>query len=797
LTKRTSTLLQRGLAHHQAREYEQARLIYKRVLATDPKHFDALHLLGVIAAQSGEPELAVDLIGQAIKVNALHAQAYFNLGNALKVIGRLEDALKSFNSALSINPNFAEASNARGRLLMELGRSSEALDSFDVAIALRSNYADAFFNRGLALQMLGRIDDALISLDQAILIKSDHAEAINNRGVLFKIMGRLDEALICYSVAMKLKPENAEFVVNLANTLRDLGRHEEAFALYGNAISIKPDYAEALLNQGVAFQELRRFEEALNCYGRAIELSQTSPEAFNNKGGVLQELGHFESALDCYESAIRLRPNYVQAFVNRASVLQKLMHLGRAFDDYKQASAIDPNYEFLAGLTLHSQLRLCDWTELPSQLLAIEAGIRQGRSVASPFAVLAVLDKPELQLLASRIVVNAKNLDHPQKVEFRSPVAGEKIRIGYFSADFYNHATTYLMAELFESHDPNRFEVYGFSFGPNTDDEMHRRIKAGFYRFLDVSNKSDCEVSKISREIGIEIAIDLKGFTHGARTRIFGERCAPIQVNYLGYPGTMGASFIDYIIADQAVIPAESRKFYAEKVVYLPGSYQVNDSTRRISDRVFHRSEAGLPEHGFVFCCFNNSYKILPEMFDVWMRLLRTVKGSVLWLLEDNLIAAGNLRFAAVVRDVDPTRLVFAKRLPNAEHLARHRLADLFLDTFPCNAHTTMSDALWSGLPALTLLGQSFSARVAASLLTAVDLSDLIAETFAEYESKAIELATNSSLLAGLRTRLDRTKQTSPLFDGKRFARDFEIALVLMSERYRSGQDPDHLLLCA
>jgi len=797
LIKRTSTLLQRGLAHHQAREYEQARLLYKRVLAIDPKHFDALHLLGVIAAQSGEPELAVDLISRAIKVNALHAQAYFNLGNALKVIGRLDDALKSFNSALSINPDFAEACNARGRLLAELGRLDEALDSFNLAIALTSNFADAFFNRGLALQKLGRFDDALLSFDRVVSIKSDHAEAINNRGVLFKIMGWLDEALICYSDAMELKPKNAEFIVNRANTLRDLGRNEEALAFYGDAISIRPDYAEALLNQGVAFQELRKFEEALSCYGRVIELSKSSPEAFNNKGGVLQELGHLESALDCYESAIRLRPDYVQAFVNRASVFQELMHPGRAFDDYKQASAIDSNFEFLAGLALHSQLRLCDWTGLSSQLMAIEAGIRQGRSVASPFVVLAVLDNPELQLLASRIIVNAKNLDHSRKVEFGSPVAGKKIRIGYFSADFYNHATTYLMAELFESHDPNRFEVYGFSFGPNTDDEMHRRIKTGFYRFLDVSDKSDREISRISREIGIEIAIDLKGFTHGARTRIFGERCAPIQVNYLGYPGTIGASFIDYIIADRAVIPEESRKHYAEKVVYLPGSYQVNDSTRRISDRVFHRSDAGLPEHGFVFCCFNNSYKILPEMFDVWMRLLRTVKDSVLWLLEDNLIAVRNLRLAAVSRDVDPTRLVFAKRLPNAEHLARHRLADLFLDTFPCNAHTTMSDALWSGLPALTLLGQSFSARVAASLLAAVDLSELIAETFAQYESKAIELATNSLLLAGLRTRLDRTKQTSGLFDGKRFARDFEIALVLMSERYRSGQEPDHLILRA
>ena len=297
----------------------------------------------------------------------------------------------------------------------------------------------------------------------------------------------------------------------------------------------------------------------------------------------------------------------------------------------------------------------------------------------------------------------------------------------------------------------------------------------------------------MSRDLGIDIAIDLKGFTQDNRMGIFAERCARVQINYLGYPGTLAAPYFDYIVADKTLIPHESQQYYTEKIIYLPHSYQVNDSKRKISNRVFTRQQLGLPKSGFVFCCFNNNYKILPETFDVWMRLLKTVNGSVLWLFEDNPTAAKNLRKEATNRGVDPARLVFAPRMELEDHLARHRVADLFIDTLPCNAHTTASDALWAGLPVLTQMGQSFAARVAASLLNAMDLPELITKTQGEYEARAIELANNPLRLTEIKKKLERNRETSPLFNGQLFARHIEAAYTEIHRRHLSGKKPDHI----
>ncbi|MBY0510423.1 MAG: hypothetical protein K2P94_09740, partial [Rhodospirillaceae bacterium] len=370
-----------------------------------------------------------------------------------------------------------------------------------------------------------------------------------------------------------------------------------------------------------------------------------------------------------------------------------------------------------------------------------------------------------------------------------------KIRIGYYSADFYAHATSYLMAGLFELHDRTAFEITAFSFGPDTQDAMQHRVTAAFDRFIDVRATSDAGVAALSRELRIDIAVDLKGYTQGDRMNIFAERAAPVQANFLGYPGTVGAPWMDYIIADAVVLPEAHRAHYAEKVVTLPGSYQVNDGRRVISARVFTRAELGLPEDGFIFCCFNHSAKILPDVFDIWMRILRSVPGSVLWLLKDYAPAADNLRKEAEKRGVDGARLVFAPRLPLADHLARLRAADLFLDTLPYNAHTTCSDALWAGVPVLTRKGAAFAGRVAASLLTAVGLPELIVATAAEYERLAVTLAADSNRLAQLRRKLAANRATAPLFDTPRFARHLEEAYARMHARHHAGLPPDHITL--
>jgi predicted O-linked N-acetylglucosamine transferase (SPINDLY family) len=363
----------------------------------------------------------------------------------------------------------------------------------------------------------------------------------------------------------------------------------------------------------------------------------------------------------------------------------------------------------------------------------------------------------------------------------------KKIRIGYYSADYYEHATSYLIAELIELHDKSKFEIFGFSFGPDKDDKMRKRISKAFDQFIDVNLKSDKEVAQLSRDLKIDIAVDLKGFTQFSRFGIFVERCAPIQVNYLGHPGTLGADCIDYIIADKVLIPQKNQKDYSEKIIYLPHCYQVNDSNKKISDKVFTKKELGLPEDGFVFCCFNQSYKITPYVFDIWMRLMKRIDGSILWLIKDSDIGVNNLKKEAQKRGVEPDRIIFADKMSNDEHLARHRLADLFIDTFPYTAHTTCSDALWSSLPVVTRIGQSFASRVSASLLTAIGLSELITKTEKEYEELTFKIANNKSLLNEIKKKLTKNKPIKSLFNTKLFTKNIESAFVIMHERYHSN----------
>ena len=435
----------------------------------------------------------------------------------------------------------------------------------------------------------------------------------------------------------------------------------------------------------------------------------------------------------------------------------------------------------------------CDWDGLDENLAAHAAAIRAGNRVTTPFPLLGLSDDPALQKQAAQIYTTAKCPRSSVLGPFRARKPGEKIRLGYYSADFHNHATAWLIAELFESHDRSRFELTAFSFGPEQQDEMRRRISSAFDHFLDARALSDRDIARLSRERGIDIAVDLKGHTQDSRPGIFAEGCAPLQIQYLGYPGTMGGDYMDYVVADKIVIPPGSEAGYVEKILRLPHSYQANDSRRKISDRMFTRAEMGLPDSGFVFCCFNNNYKILPEIFASWMRILKAVDGSVLWLLEDNALAAENLRKLAEAHGVDPGRLIFAGRLPLEEHLARHRLADLFLDTWPYNAHTTASDALWAGLPLLTRAGSSFASRVAASLLHAVGLPGLITSSVEDYESLATTLAKDPARLVALRKTLMDNRATASLFDGKLIARHLEAAYEAIQARHLSGLPPDHI----
>ena len=775
---------------HQQGRLSQAEAIYVEILQSHPQHFDALQLLATIAVQRQDSAAAVELFDRALKINPGHAGSLNNRGNALRDLHRPDEALESYGRALRIEPDYAEALYNRGRVLHDLKRLDAALENYDRALEIKPDYANALYNRGNALCELKRFDDALDSYDRALTIRPDHAEALNNRGNALRDLARLDEALASYDRALKIEPDHAAALYNRGLALHDLNRLDEALESYDRALRIEPDYAEALYSRGRALHDVNRLDDALECYDRALKIKPAYAGALNNRGNALCELKRLDDALTSYDEALRIKPDFAEALYNRGLALRDLKRVDAALDSFDRALKINPDCKYLYGAWLHARMLICEWTDFRNHVTVLVEKVSCGEKASVPFPVLAISSSPALQQKVAVIWVrDTCPLSHVLPQLPMRP-RRDKIRVGYFSADYYNHPTAYLMAELFERHDRSRFELTAFSFGPDTGDEMRRRVMAAFDRFIDVRTRSDKDVALLARSMEIDIAVDLKGITQDCRPDIFALRASPIQVNYLGYPATMGAEYMDYLIADRALIPEADQRYYTEKIACLPDSYQVNDRVRRISDRLFTRAELGLPRTGFVFCCFNNNYKITPEVFDGWMRILRQVEGGVLWLLEDNPTAAGNLSMEAVRRGVNAERLVFAKRMSMPEHLARHRAAELFLDTLPYNAHTTASDALWAGVPVLTRVGETFAGRVGKSLLTAIHLPELITSTPEEYEALAIELATRPEKLRHIKQKLEHNRLTTPLFDTDLFARHIEVAYAKMYERYHAGLPP-------
>lgn len=715
------------------------------------------------------------------------ADAGIRSGLALHRQARLAEAKAIYESVVARFPGHFDALNLLATIALQTGDYVSAIDLFEKAISANPGVGTTYNNRGAALQELGRYEEALASYEEALALQPGYAEAHFNRGITLQALNRQEDALASYDEALALKPDYPKAHYNRGIALQQLGRPNQSLASYDRALTLQADYAEAWYNRGTVLQALRLLDEALASYDRALALKPDCAEAHVNRGNALKDLRQLDEALASYDRALVLKPDYAEAHVNRGSALKDLKRLDEALASYDKALSLKPDFGFLFGNCIDTRMRLCDWASFSEDIAKYEAGIAADKRVTAPHVALALIDSPELHLATSRIFAEALYPRRHAADQVMAPNTNGKIRVGYFSADFHNHATAYLLAELFEAHDSSRFEIYGFSFGSDKNDDMRKRLSSAFHRFIDVNRIGDKEAARISRELAIDIAVDLKGYTRDARTGIFAEGAAPIQVNYLGYPGSMGVDYFDYIIADKTVIPEESRSLYAEQVAYLPHSYQANDSKRKIADRAFTKQELGLPETGFVFCCFNGNYKVHPATFDRWMRILRATDGSVLWLLEGHPTAARNLRKEAESRGIDGARMVFAKHMPLDEHLARHRLADLFLDTLPCNAHTTASDALWAGLPLLTCMGRSFASRVAASLLNALDIPELITRSSEEYEARAIELASNRDRLVEIKDKLDRNRKTAPLFNGRTFALHIEAAYQAMYDRYRSG----------
>jgi predicted O-linked N-acetylglucosamine transferase (SPINDLY family) len=713
---------------------------------------------------------------------------------ALHQAGRLAEARALYQAILTAEPRQADALHLLGVTHFQTGEPAEAVTLIGKAIAIAPNNPSQYQNIALAYRALGRPEDALAHYAKAIARNPAYADAYSNRGVLLQEMGRFGSALADYDQALQHNPMLAEAWTNRGAVLRAMGRLEDAVASCERALALNPNFAAAHVGLGAALHALKRHDEALASYSRAIALQPDFADAYNNRGTLLRELRQLDAALKDFEAAVALNPAAADAYINRAPALRDLKRLDEAVESYAQALALRPGADYLPGYLLHTKMMLCDWRGFDEALAGLLAGIAAAQPVVTPFALLGLVDDPQLQKQVAQTYTAAKYPRSHEKISWtaaKQKPAGEKIRIGYYSADFHNHATAYLLIEALESHDKERFEITAFSFGPDSDDAMRQRLLAAFDGFIDVRDRSDRQIALLSREKRIDIAVDLKGHTQDSRPGIFAAGCAPIQAQYLGYPGTFGADYIHYLIGDGVVTPKGSEGGYAEKLVRLPHSYQANDARRAIAAQAFTRAQMGLPEHGFVFCCFNNAYKILPATFASWMRILKAVDGSMLWLLADHSKAAQNLRAQAEAHGVAAERLVFAERMPLAEHLSRHRLADLMLDTLPYNAHTTASDALWAGVPLVTCRGNAFAARVAASLLRAVGLPELITDSEAACETLAIDLARDPAKLKALRDKLAENKKTAPLFDGKLMARHLEAAFTAMQDRRAAGLAPD------
>ena len=693
------------------------------------------------------------------------------------------------------DPRFFKALNdlKQAMTLQQQGLFDDAEKLFARVVKKNPEYFDALHFYGLFKYQQGQFNEALKLITKAAKINPRSVNALSSLGVVLGNLGRATEALTSFDAALKLAPDHLPALVNRCNILNELGRYDETLAITDRTLKIDPKFHEIYIIRGAAFFQLHRNLEALESYDRALELRANSEMALVGRGNVFSRLRRHEDALAAYEKALALKPDLADAWLARADIFLDRHQFNEAVAAYEKALALKPKLAGAEGLHLHAKMHLCDWRNFDADRGRLLSGVKNG-TVTLPLVLLAVSSAPDLQVRCATTYSNKRYLP------FQKPNTGrrhshERLRIAYLSADFGDHPTSYLTAGMYEKHDHVRFETFAISFRRRHESEILVRLKGSFDQFIDVTERSDADVAKLLHTLEIDIAVDLMGYTTDCRPAILAQRASPIQVNYLGYPGTMGAGFIDYIVADNFVIPDTQRDFYTEKVIYLPDVFQANDSKRMIDNSPVSRADVDLPEKAFVFCCFNNSYKITPDCFDVWMRLLGQVDGSVLWLLGRDSSVEKNLGREAENRGISAGRLIFTNRKPYPNYLAQYRLADLFLDTFAFNAGATASDALWAGLPIITFPGKSFASRMAGSLLNAVGLPEMVTESAQDYAALASSLARNPDRMTAIRKKLADNIPNCSLFNTELFTRRMEAAYMAIYQRYQEKLPADHIYI--
>jgi predicted O-linked N-acetylglucosamine transferase (SPINDLY family) len=823
-----------GLLASRAGNYDRAIELIRRSLAIQ-QHQPVAHLnLANALLAAGKPRAALKSCEAAVLQRPDYAEALNTRANALRALSRPLEALAVYEQVLLLRPRLAIAHCNRAQVLRELQRAEEALASYRQALLLEPALREAVLGAGDTLLALGRPEDAricceellirspqdtgalqlqartfralnqpsaaLADLERATALRPDVAViALEHGNVLFQLE-RFADALSAYERAQVLAPADADVAFNRGHALLNLQRYDEALASYDAALALRPDFGRAHYYRGNILRQLSRGPEAVASFERAWSLDSSQVDVALALGDCLWALDRPQEALTAYDSGLKLAPTNLDALHSRSGLLLTLKRPGEALRDLERLSSIAPDgasqLERLPGSLLNARLQCCDWRDYAASVAAIRNGIENGVPMTAPSIFLAWGDSDELHLRCARDLVHRSATDAQTQPPPPRPqrATRSRLRLAYVSADFADHPVAQLLTPIIEHHDRERFEPIGVALRKPDDSPVAGRLVRAFDHLISAEALSDAQVASTLRELEVDIAIDLMGYTQGSRSGIYRHRAAPIQVNYLGYPGTLAAPFMDYLIADRIVVPEHLQNLCSETVVYLSPCYLPPGDPQLPSSYSLTRAESGLPEHAFVFCCFNSHHKIVPPVFDVWMRLLREVEGSVLWLSAANDAVMSNLVRETSERGVAPDRILFASRLPDLrQHLCRYSLADLFLDTLPYNAHKTARDALWAGLPLLTCRGGSFPGRVAASLLTAVGLPELACESLDDYEALAVRLAQDPSRLRAIRDRLRHQRDQQPplpAFDSAAYCRQLEAAFLMMQQRRASGRAP-------
>lgn len=780
-----------AVAHLQQGRLQQSEEAHRRVLAKAPRHAPSLHHLGLIAFKRNARPEAVDYIRQSLAIDPDAHQAWLNLAVILGEARRLDEAIEACRRSLTLQAS-AESYAVLGNLLRVAQHTADAIAAYSDSLKLKPEQPAVLVKQGELLLQSGRSADALALCHEALARDPGHADARKLELRILASTGELESVEAIIDTQSGDPVGRAHVCDDLATALRAQRRFAEATTVQRRAIALVPDRADFHFNLALALDGLGHKQEALAAYQAGLAIEPGRAVAYASVGSVLRDMEVYAGAITAFEHAITLDPSLADAHYNLAVSYKLVGRFADARAAFGRAIASAPDSLIQRFELINLRRLVCDWDGLEAEEQRCLDLLATRDTVVAPFSLVSMpSDRPRQQEAGRRFarsfaVPDALKLGGYQPV----PNGDRRIRIGYLSADFFEHATAMLLVEALENADRRRFELFGYCYSPDDGSDMRRRIVRTFDRFVPVGGLSHHDAARAIHADGIDILVDLKGYTRHARTEILAYRPAPIQVNYLGYPGTMGADFVDYILADAVVAPMAHQEHYTEQIVHLPNCYQPNDRQRPIADEPVTRARFGLPDEAFVFCSFNNSYKFTAPLFDIWMRLLDQVPGAVLWLLVKSGDCRENLAREAAARSIDPARLVFADRMPIAPHLARHALADLFLDSLPCNAHTTASDALWAGLPVLTCLGDTFAGRVAASLLTAVGLPELVTDSLEAYERLALELARDPGRLATIRQQIVAGRQTSPLFDSARYTHNLERAYETMVDIMRSGDAP-------